>query len=588
MKKFYLTLMSVLTAGFLSAQTVDITFQVDMNNETVGSNGVHVAGSFQMAAGFSANWDPSTTALTDGNGDGVYEVTVTLPQNDTFEYKFINGNAWGSDESVPGACAVNNNRELITGTANATTPDVCFATCMPCPTNVDTFNVTFMVDMSMETVDTSLGVHMAGGFGPAGYPNWDPAGIALSDGDGDDVWEVTLTLWQGNWPFKFVNGNAWGSDEASIPSSCTSGGNRELILTGNGDTISDSGLPAEFLAAFNNCPPSDTVTVLFRLDMSNETPDDTVSIAGTLQSYAGNSDWSPGQTILDDSDGDGIYEVSISLPEGSYEYKFVNGSAWGFEEGVPPACRVNGNRGYTSMGNGDAWSDNLMDTVTVCFSQCAPDCPVILPPVAVTFRVDLVTAGVTPSGSGLYVAGDWQNPAWVKDTAEMVDANSTGVFSYTDTLVPGAYEYLYFNGDRGDLDAETANFDTLGCGIANAVGGFNRFMDLNGLLTDTVLPAYVWNTCDQSTVSVQEYLNDGSWFVVYPNPFNDFTTIEFETGDETIDIQLYDVTGKLVRNVQEATNFLYRLDRGDLKPGVYFLNVSTESNGTKTTKLIVE
>ncbi len=85
--------------------------------------------------------------------------------------------------------------------------------------------------------------------------------------------------------------------------------------------------------------------VLFRVDMSNETVDDTVFVAGTVQSYAGNTDWSPGQTNLDDSDGDGIYEISIPLPEGSYEYKYVNGPSWGFEEGVPPACRVNENLG---------------------------------------------------------------------------------------------------------------------------------------------------------------------------------------------------------------------------------------------------
>lgn len=586
MKNLYLTILSVLTAGFLSAQTVDITFQVNMNDQTVGSNGVHVAGGFQAAAGFPGDWDPATSALTDGNSDGIYELTVTLPQNDTFEYKFVNGNAWGSDESVPGACSVNNNRQLITGTANATTPDVCFGMCIPCPTNVDTFDVTFMVDMSMETVDAA-GVHLVGGFGAAGLPNWDPAGISMTDADNDDVYEATITIWQGTWPFKFVNGDAWGKDESAIPSSCTSGGNREMILTGNGDTISDSGLTESFLAAFNNCPPTDTVHVTFRVNMANETADDTVSVAGTIQSYAGNSDWSPGQTVLDDSDGDGIYEITIPLPEGSYAYKFVNGSSWGFEEGIPPACRDNGNRGYTAMSNGDAFSDILYDTLTFCFGECTPTCPAILPAVDVTFRVDLVTAGVTPAGSGLYVAGDWQNPAWVKDTAEMTSLGN-GVYEYTSSIVPGAYEYLYFNGDRGDLDAETTDFTVGGCGIANAVGGFNRFMDLNGLLTDTVLPAFVWNTCDASTVGLQEKLNDGSWFTVYPNPFNEFTTIEFENADESINIQLFDLTGKMVRSVNPASNFLFRLDRDGLPSGVYFLNVSTENNGSKVTKLIVE
>ncbi len=67
---------------------ISVTFQVDMNNETVGANGVHVAGAFQ-------GWDPSATALADTNSDGIYSVTIdTFTAGDTYEYKYVNGNAW--------------------------------------------------------------------------------------------------------------------------------------------------------------------------------------------------------------------------------------------------------------------------------------------------------------------------------------------------------------------------------------------------------------------------------------------------------------------------------------------------------------
>ena len=76
--------------------------------------------------------------------------------------------------------------------------------------------VTLHVDMNGQTVSAN-GVHVAGNFGdydydntfenPA-YPNWDPAGIALTDDDSDGVYSVTLDLVPGTIEYKFINGNA--------------------------------------------------------------------------------------------------------------------------------------------------------------------------------------------------------------------------------------------------------------------------------------------------------------------------------------------------------------------------------------------
>ena len=117
---------------------VAITLQVDMNNQTVGANGVHVAGDFQDEAGFPSDWDPATTAMDDTDGDGIYSYTfVTIP-GFSFQYKFVNGNAWGSDESVPAECGNNNgggayNREFTAGISDATVPAVCYGACSLCP-----------------------------------------------------------------------------------------------------------------------------------------------------------------------------------------------------------------------------------------------------------------------------------------------------------------------------------------------------------------------------------------------------------------------------------------------------------------------
>ena len=87
MKTPYALLLAMVLGWTVQAQTVPVTFSVDMNNETVAAEGVHVAGNFQ-------GWDPAATMLSDDDMDGVYTLTVDV--SDTLglvEYKFINGNA---------------------------------------------------------------------------------------------------------------------------------------------------------------------------------------------------------------------------------------------------------------------------------------------------------------------------------------------------------------------------------------------------------------------------------------------------------------------------------------------------------------
>lgn len=118
MKKLYVSLSCLLMAGAMHAQNFDVTFRVDMNGQAVGANGVHVAGSFQSEAGVAAgDWQPGSTPLTDADADGVYTVTVQIPAG-TYQYKFVNGNAWGSDETPPAECGVDNgfggfNRQIV-------------------------------------------------------------------------------------------------------------------------------------------------------------------------------------------------------------------------------------------------------------------------------------------------------------------------------------------------------------------------------------------------------------------------------------------------------------------------------------------
>lgn len=100
--------------------TYEVTLEVDLADYvnaggTVSANGVHVAGSFQ-------GWDPAATPLT--NIPNTYKYTVTLElEEGEYEYKFINGNAWGTcdvdqeclEAGLACGTGANDNRLLVVG-----------------------------------------------------------------------------------------------------------------------------------------------------------------------------------------------------------------------------------------------------------------------------------------------------------------------------------------------------------------------------------------------------------------------------------------------------------------------------------------
>lgn len=169
-----------------------------------------------------------------------------------------------------------------------------------------TANVTFRVNVGQEVgFDVGLGANLMGING-----NWS-LGDAMDDGDADLIYEVTLALESGDYEFKFRNGNddnVGGLEWESIS-------NRAVTVVAGTDMV----LPAYCWNSTQEC--SDVATsITFKVDM-NFSGEDLGSGVELMGSYNG---WSTG-TVMDDSDGDLVYEVTVDWQPNTYEYKFKTG-----------------------------------------------------------------------------------------------------------------------------------------------------------------------------------------------------------------------------------------------------------------------
>ena len=138
-----------------SSCTYDIvvTFNVDMSNESISNNGVHLAGSFN-------GWSTDSTEMFDLDGDSIYSTSILLNQNTYYEYKFINGNTWSSAETLLfwQNCinSSTSNRMLITDTfSTQQLLTVCFSSCAICPIYGCTDSLAINFDSSATVSDSS-------------------------------------------------------------------------------------------------------------------------------------------------------------------------------------------------------------------------------------------------------------------------------------------------------------------------------------------------------------------------------------------------------------------------------------------------
>lgn len=247
---------------------VDVTFQVNMAEQMVSGDGVHIAGSFDPW------WNPAGIEMLDGDDDEIYTATLSLYSGIEYQFKYVNGNAWGLDEVVPAECRADgtSNRFEIVGTSSYSLDPVCFASCENCGV-LSFFDITFRVDMKNETV--LGGVNLAGSFN--GWTN-----TAMTNTSGN-IWEVNLSLQETSYQeYKFKNGND-GWENFDGPCLASSWGNRYINVPSSNTTLD--------LVCFNSCeacPVADFV-MINEAD-ADQTSTDTQEFVELYDGGVGNTD----------------------------------------------------------------------------------------------------------------------------------------------------------------------------------------------------------------------------------------------------------------------------------------------------------
>ena len=166
-----------------AAGEVEVLFS--FQPKTGGVRDVFLAGSFN-------GWAADKDRLGDADGDGVYELTLAMPQGRHL-YKFVVDGTWLEDENAADFeddGFGGQNSVIFAGEGGAA------ATGM------------YRVPFRFEAPGQPQGVFLAGSFN-----DWNPDKNAMSDADADGTWELILVLPAGEHQYKFVADGNWITDE---------------------------------------------------------------------------------------------------------------------------------------------------------------------------------------------------------------------------------------------------------------------------------------------------------------------------------------------------------------------------------------
>jgi len=228
MNKFLL-FASILLSTSLFAKKVK--FAVDMTGQTISAFGVHVAGDFQVLAGYPADWDYAGTLMSQEGSTDIYSIIVDIPAFKKYEFKFINGDQGYESEYVPDEVRVgydfNDNRWMyVDSLSNDTSFLGAIQFGLSSPANK--FTIRYKVDMS-NVLLTSDGVHTSTNYDS--FSTTKNAMYTFTTNPTANIFEVINYVNAGTYNFNYINGNTTAGKEQSVPNTCSNSGVRYVTIT---------------------------------------------------------------------------------------------------------------------------------------------------------------------------------------------------------------------------------------------------------------------------------------------------------------------------------------------------------------------
>jgi hypothetical protein len=230
-------------------------------------------------------------------------------------------------------------------------------------------------------------------------------------------------------------------------------------------------------AIFTTLSARALTSVTFKVDMTNVTSAYTTpEVRGTFTASPWNN-----AVPMTDANNDDIWEATVQLPAGSYEYKFA-ADGWAIQETLTPGSSCTMTTGsYTNRKLTVAATPLVLPAV--CWSYCVT-CANAVPPRMITFKVDMQSYG-SPVDT-VNINGTFNG--WCGKCNQLTDANGDNIWETTIPIIGDSIEYLFTVKGWADKEALIAGMP---CSKSNGTNT-NRFLKFNG---DTVLSPVCWESC---------------------------------------------------------------------------------------------
>ena len=470
-----------------------LSSQPALADHTPTPTGVALVGSLQSELGCPGDWQPECVA-----SELAYDATDTVWQGafsvlaGTYEYKVALNDSW--DENY-GANAQSGGANIALTLPNTTTVKFYYDH----KSHWITSNQSAVIAVAPGSFQSELGC--PGDWQPDCLRSW------LQDIDGDGTYTfVTTAIPAGSYEGKVALNESWDVNYGA--GGAQNGPNIAFTVANNGDTVTFS-----YNAATN------AVTI------ASETPPPpsrTVALVGSLQSELGcPGDWQPdcaaSELVMDA--GDDVWQKSVSVPAGSYEYKVAINDSW------------DENYGANAQPNGANIGLTLANTTTVKFYYDDKSH-------WVTSNHTAVIA-VAPGSfqSELGCPGDWQ-PDCLRSWLQDIDGD--GVYTFATTAIPaGSYEGKVALNENWDVSYGVGGgSDNIPFTVANS--GDTVTFSFNATTNVPTITVTGQPTDDLATIvkaPVRHPIQDAVFYFVMPDRFQNGSTANDQgglTGDRLV------------------------------------------------------